>query len=456
MYRTDSPQGSGQDDSSMNLELITISDGNPSSKEYRKVFNHDGGTIGRDRACDFILPCDEKLVSRVHAEINCRDGQFFIRDSSANGVFINAMMEPVGYDNQHELNDGDVIGIGNHALKVVVSSISPIAAGLSINNPASNSSSHSSGAGNNHSVVSKHGVIETGVIQQPTKATVHQLPVSDSSKPMIEVEDPIQNRIEKNRSDLGDASDNFVAPKFTIPQDWDIDIDDQALSTSPINAAPPVETPRFNEQEQQLLEKLLQGLGADKFFSASQITPEAMTNIGRSLRIAINGTLNNRQQLHETKSALSQGEITLERQMESDALGDIGSIEGFIKAMIDPHHALNASLPQLLATSYIQSAEDQKDIFEGVNVVKEQIEAGLSPSAIESAYQQFIQRESQSSPPLNKLGEKFSQGSKKWNFYRHHWKKMCEDIAKNIHKHFESKILLAHAKRIRDKNNANR
>ncbi|MGH1470070.1 MAG: type VI secretion system-associated FHA domain protein TagH [Cellvibrionaceae bacterium] len=424
----------------MNLELITISDGNPSTKEFRKVFSKDGGTIGRDSACDFILPCDEKLVSRVHAEINFKNDQFFIRDSSANGVFINAMIEPLGYDNHHELNHGDVIGLGNHALKVIVSSEAPASMATTKEyHPNKLDDIHTNNAPS---------------FLSPPKATIHQLHAQnneDNHSALIS-----SPHIKKNMSDLGDSNDNFVAPNFTIPQDWDMEIDDLDLTPSSTNQPSNVDAPRFNEQENTLVDKFLQGLGADKFVSSTQITPEMMTNIGRTLRIAINGSLNNRQLLHETKSSLSQDEITIDRQMESDALSDIPSIEVFIKTLVDPHHKLNSSLPQLLATSYIQSAEDQKDIYEGISFVKEQLEEGLSPTAIEAAYQQHLQLESQSAPPLNKLGEKFSQNAKKWNFYRHHWKKICEGVTKNIHKHFESKILLAHAKRIRDKNNANK
>ncbi|MGI1678147.1 MAG: type VI secretion system-associated FHA domain protein TagH [Cellvibrionaceae bacterium] len=427
----------------MNLELITINDGNPSAKELRKTFDNDGGTIGRDSSCDFILPCNEKLVSRVHAEINFQNGQFRIRDSSANGVFINAMLEPVGHGNTHELSHGDVIGIGNHALKVVVTDKNSSHKDFPSHEDqllAAVSPNTSSSVDSNYSLVDNN----------PPKATVHQL----HTTPLENDFNDLSPQIKKNISDLGDSNDNFVAPKFTIPQDWDLELN--GINSDPALSPPKVNTPRFNEQENNLIERLLQGLGADKLVASNQITPEMMTVIGRTLRIAINGTLNNRQKLQETKSALSLDEITVARQMESDALSEIPSIDVFIKTLVDPHNKLHTQLPQLLANSYIQSAEDQKDIYEGIDFVKEQLEEGLSPTAIEAAYQQHLQLEAQSAPPLNKLGEKFSQNAKKWNFYRHHWKKICDGVTKNIHKHFESKILLAHAKRIRDKNNANK
>ena len=434
MHRNNLPHGSGHEESRMNLELITISDGHPSAKEFRKTFDNNGGTIGRDSECDFTLPCKEKLVSRFHAEINCRNGQFYIRDSSANGVFINAILEPIGHGNEHELNHGDVIGVGNHALKVVVShnELKPFT-----------TSAHNSPA-----LMAEDKV--TADFGSPARATVHHL----HTQPQENEPQQSPPEIKRNISDLGDSNDNFIAPKYAIPQDWDLelkDIDNRALSSEP-----KINSPRFNEQENILVEKLLQGLGADKLILSNQITPEMMTTIGRTLRVALNGSLNNRQLLQETKSSLSLDEITVDRQMESDALSEIPSIEVFIKTLIDPHNKLHSSIPQLLAISYIQSAEDQKNIYEGIHFVKEQLQENLSPIAIEAAYQQHLQLESQMNPPLKKLGGKFSQNAKKWTFYRHHWKNICEGVTKNIHNHFENKILLAHAKRMRDKNNTNR
>ncbi len=436
MYRNNLPHGHEHEESRMNLELITISDGDPSSNEFRKAFDHKGGTIGRDLNCDFVLPCKENLVSRFHAEINYRDDQFYIRDSSANGVFINAVIEPIGHGNETKLNHGDVIGIGNHALKVVVS-----------HEKANFSQSKNSSVSPNNTafVIEDVGIAEFG---SPAKATVHHLRAQTLDNDIGD----LSPQIKRNVSDLGDSNDNFIAPKFAIPQDWDIELKDIDNNTHPSN--PKVNSPRFNEQENILVEKLLQGLGADKLVSSNQITAEMMTTIGRTLRVAINGSLNNRQLLQETKSSLSQDEITVDRQMESDALSEIPSIDIFIKTLVDPHNKIHSSIPQLLATSYIQSSEDQKDIYEGISFVKEQLQESLSPTAIEAAYLQHLQLESK--PPINKLGGKFSQNSKKWSFYRHHWKNIFEVATKNIHKHFESKILLAHARRMRDKNNANR
>jgi pSer/pThr/pTyr-binding forkhead associated (FHA) protein len=68
-------------------------------------------TIGRDASCDIPLDAD-KLVSRSHAEISAKDGQWTLSDlGSRNGTFVNGRRI-----RQHPLRDGDVIAIGSHQL----------------------------------------------------------------------------------------------------------------------------------------------------------------------------------------------------------------------------------------------------------------------------------------------------------------------------------------------------
>lgn len=48
----------------------------------------DGLTIGRNMGCDLVL--DEPNVSRIHARVVCRGGQWFIEDNnSTNGLLVN-------------------------------------------------------------------------------------------------------------------------------------------------------------------------------------------------------------------------------------------------------------------------------------------------------------------------------------------------------------------------------
>ena len=68
-------------------------------------------TVGRARSCDVFLP--DQWLSRQHAEIRRRNGDYFVADlESKNGTLLNG--ERVG--DERRLRHGDVISLGEHHL----------------------------------------------------------------------------------------------------------------------------------------------------------------------------------------------------------------------------------------------------------------------------------------------------------------------------------------------------
>src|SRR5436309_15551139 len=71
-----------------------------------------GATIGRE-GCDLVLPDPE--VSRRHAAIRAAGGGLAVEDlDSTNGTFVNDER----IEGTRELKDGDVVRIGNTALRI--------------------------------------------------------------------------------------------------------------------------------------------------------------------------------------------------------------------------------------------------------------------------------------------------------------------------------------------------
>ena len=54
----------------------------------RKTFTEQGGTIGRNAACEWALVDSTRSVSNYHAHISYRDGTFFFTDTSTNGTTV--------------------------------------------------------------------------------------------------------------------------------------------------------------------------------------------------------------------------------------------------------------------------------------------------------------------------------------------------------------------------------
>jgi len=80
---------------------------NPSSPTRRDIpLTHSVLSIGRDPTNDLVLP--DAMVSRRHAVIECRSGQYFLRDcNSSNGSLVNGDRV-----SERSLRDGDLMAIG--------------------------------------------------------------------------------------------------------------------------------------------------------------------------------------------------------------------------------------------------------------------------------------------------------------------------------------------------------
>ena len=88
---------------------------NPTSKS--KLFNTNGGVIGRDSACAWVLFDRKKVISSEHAKIIFSQGAYYLSDLSTNGV-LNSLGQPIGRGELRKLMCGDVYIIGPYRMEV--------------------------------------------------------------------------------------------------------------------------------------------------------------------------------------------------------------------------------------------------------------------------------------------------------------------------------------------------
>lgn len=74
--------------------------------------------LGRSKDCDWYLPDPDRVISSRHAEVFAQDGQFRVKDTSTNGVFINGATVPLGKGGEAALNDGDRLRFGDYEFGV--------------------------------------------------------------------------------------------------------------------------------------------------------------------------------------------------------------------------------------------------------------------------------------------------------------------------------------------------
>ncbi|MGY2374402.1 type VI secretion system-associated FHA domain protein TagH [Pseudomonas sp. SDO524_S393] len=79
-------------------------------------FTEAGGSIGRGPDNDLTLDDPGKYISRVHARIDLRDGQFYLTDTGSNPSLVNE--RPLGTGRERLLEEGDRLVIGDYAMDV--------------------------------------------------------------------------------------------------------------------------------------------------------------------------------------------------------------------------------------------------------------------------------------------------------------------------------------------------
>ncbi|HUY83047.1 MAG TPA: type VI secretion system-associated FHA domain protein TagH [Steroidobacteraceae bacterium] len=89
-------------------------------EEASKVFGVHGGSIGRGRDNEWILPDPERFLSGKHARIEFRAGRYYLVDTSSNGTYVNGAQVPLGRFHEYALQDGDYVRIGEYELQVSI------------------------------------------------------------------------------------------------------------------------------------------------------------------------------------------------------------------------------------------------------------------------------------------------------------------------------------------------
>jgi type VI secretion system FHA domain protein len=103
----------------MGLELRIIKDPcRDVPKPRTRSFGEQGGDIGRAPDSYWVLPDPKGYISSQHCNVEFRDGAYWLRDTSRNGVYLNGSREPVGRGQLVPLRHGDRVRLAEYELLV--------------------------------------------------------------------------------------------------------------------------------------------------------------------------------------------------------------------------------------------------------------------------------------------------------------------------------------------------
>ncbi len=96
-----------------------------------KVFDHRGGSIGRQEGNDWTLPDPDRFLSTRHATVAFESGVWRLTDVSTNGTYINDPERAVSREEPLTLREGDRLFIGGYEILVQLIEVEAPSAGAS-------------------------------------------------------------------------------------------------------------------------------------------------------------------------------------------------------------------------------------------------------------------------------------------------------------------------------------
>ena len=107
----------------------------PPTESHERSFDSFPIIVGRSSACDYSLNDASRYISSNHAVILLEDGQLVIEDTSANGVYVNGAVEPVGRGQHFVLHHEDTLGIGDYKLVLSIEHMSSSTSSDAVEDP---------------------------------------------------------------------------------------------------------------------------------------------------------------------------------------------------------------------------------------------------------------------------------------------------------------------------------
>lgn len=234
--------------------------------------------IGRDLDNDWVLEDEARLVSRHHCTISAKAGLFTIIDTSANGVFINDAERALGRGNSAILSDGDLLHLGDLTIVATVETrtdeadafralLPPLEQGL----PAAPEWASGAPAPQPSPVAAQSSAVPRAAVALPARTT-RPPPRLDWPTPREPFGDlparstPSGPATPPNHLPVEEEA--LLPPRVRlaqIPDDWDMDADDQpAPQPSPEMSQPalaPSATAADADRHHGLLLSLIEALG---------------------------------------------------------------------------------------------------------------------------------------------------------------------------------------------------
>jgi len=424
-----------------------------------REFGMQGGALGRALDNDWVLPDPEKFVSSHHALVLCRGGNYYLKDTSTNGTFINGSPQPVGNGVEQQLFDGDRIQVGDYEVSVALDA--PLQPGTT--GPGATGAWQPPPSA---SITGPGGI--TGPTGSPGASDADILGLFNDAPPQV-APAAQPGAIPDHASAL---DQNFIPPTpqpapptdtSVIPEDWDktgfagadefapappdpfaqqdqladpfaqpAQPADPFSQPAPPAATPPPVQPAAPAGQQGIVE-LLVAAGLDQANAQAAASPENLAALGQILGVTTQGLIDVLTARSMIKSQF-RVQMTMMRAVENNALkSSANAVEALLYLFVNKNPA------------YLGPVESFAEGFEDIKAHQMAMMAGMR-AAFDAMLQRFDPEELQQRFEKRKSKSKLrlSTAGQYWDMYKDLYDDMTQDADANFQRLFGEEFARAY------------
>lgn len=385
--------------------IVTNFNHRPTDSSLSYTWSERGGTIGRSLNNDWVLPDSQCYLSGQHAIIEYKSGEFFIVDTSTNGVFINHSSRPLGRGNRLRLQQGDQLCCGLYELQVSITKNKSNVDYQSDSSINSNLLESQDDQGVLHHIHSSHNPDPFEFLNEAVD--VHNVISKQASKPVSSAHianqacylpELIQPSLLKQTPTELPAAELIIN---TLPDGW-LTESAERVDQMPISPIPKkqdiildndlkLDSVGISELKKEKItldtivdtkQAFLKGLSLNHLDQKIQLVSiEDWTSLGLLLRFAVQGTLDILQSRAEIKNAMHM-ELTTIQQRNNNPLKFSLSVDEALEKLLSNSSEVYLRPEQAMAEAYEDIRAHQLAVIAGMQSALQQILKRFEPEKL--------------------------------------------------------------------------
>lgn len=334
-----------------------------------KRFDSKGGTLGRAEHADWHLPDPERVVSSIHGQISFNNDGFWIADNSTNGLFVNRSVTPLGNGNKRQLADGDLLCLGDYEINVAIVS--------SNQQPRFNTAAWPTQG---------LAVSECNLAGQQSITAVDTKTSLSGASSMLSGRMANQNADVLANNDM--LTESFAPPQSVIPDDWQPQWQQDALSNEPLNLVTedpnPLTAVLSTKQENvdQCLQAFLSGLQVSVPAAQQLQNPAWWGQLGEALHASLQGVIDVMRSRSEMKNNLRVNQTTFQ-QRENNPLKFSANVNEAFHNLFNQNVSSFMAPRQAITAAFADINQHEAAIIAGAAGAMQGLLVQLNPEVIE-------------------------------------------------------------------------